>query len=192
MIESVDDVSAYPAARLGIVSQTTATDRHVVSIRSTGIARAKPGAEIKFIEDFPLGLFERDLDHAQMLRAVERRDSPVVPQGTRKSIPASICRRTNFRSAASSSDPSLRKGVTNAVPQPVNIISLLTEQDIFEFEDAKLAGHPLRGLQRAAREAFSRTSRMAQRDGVRRRIEPDLVRPGCAPARLALVSMACV
>ncbi len=45
--------------------------------------------------------------------------SPVEPQATRKSIPDSICQFTSAHSAGSSIEPSARKGVTIAVPQPV-------------------------------------------------------------------------
>ena len=45
--------------------------------------------------------------------------SPVDPQATSKSIPESICQFTSAFSAASSTDPSARKGVTIAVPHPV-------------------------------------------------------------------------
>jgi hypothetical protein len=55
--------------------------------------------------------------------------SPVDPQATRKSIPESICQFTSAISAASSIDPSVRKGVTIAVPQPVvSIRKEYTEQ----------------------------------------------------------------
>ena len=45
--------------------------------------------------------------------------SPVVPHGTRKWMPASICRRARRLTAASSSAPSRVNGVTSAVPHPV-------------------------------------------------------------------------
>ena len=45
--------------------------------------------------------------------------SPVDPQATMKSIPASICQFTSAQSAGSSIVPSTLKGVTIAVPQPV-------------------------------------------------------------------------
>ena len=48
--------------------------------------------------------------------------SPVVPHGIRKPIPLSICQFTSACSAGSSTPPSLRKGVTSAVPQPINSI----------------------------------------------------------------------
>jgi len=40
-------------------------------------------------------------------------------------MPASIWRRINARSVASSSERSRRNGVTSAVPQPVNMYHLL-------------------------------------------------------------------
>src|SRR5262245_42672068 len=46
--------------------------------------------------------------------------SPVVPQGTRTSMPPSTCRLTHRRSAGSSSEPSFLKGVTRATPAPRN------------------------------------------------------------------------
>src|ERR1019366_3077685 len=44
--------------------------------------------------------------------------SPVVPHGTRKSMPDSTCQRTSPRNATSSRLPSSLKGVTKAVPHP--------------------------------------------------------------------------
>lgn len=48
--------------------------------------------------------------------------SPVVPQGTRKSMPDSTCQATNDRSAGSSMEPSCRNGVMRAVPHPRSFI----------------------------------------------------------------------
>jgi 4-hydroxy-3-methylbut-2-en-1-yl diphosphate reductase len=77
VIESVDDVRAYPGARLGIVCQTTATDRHVATIRSAITAR-NPGAEIKFIDTVCLPTKE----HQRALeRMLERVDVVVVVGG---------------------------------------------------------------------------------------------------------------
>jgi hypothetical protein len=45
-------------------------------------------------------------------------DSPVVPHGTRPSIPARICHRTSRRKAASSTAPFGVNGVTSAVKAP--------------------------------------------------------------------------
>jgi hypothetical protein len=47
-------------------------------------------------------------------------DSPVVPTGTRPSMPAAICSPTSRRKASSSSAPP-RNGVTSAVITPVNM-----------------------------------------------------------------------
>src|SRR5580765_8180479 len=58
--------------------------------------------------------------------------SPVVPTGTRKWVPASICRRPRRRTAASSTLPLRVNGVTNAVPHPVNgvlILALSSKRD---------------------------------------------------------------
>src|SRR5262245_44482518 len=46
--------------------------------------------------------------------------SPVVPQGTRTSIPSATCRATSRRRAASSRAPSSVNGVTSATPAPAN------------------------------------------------------------------------
>src|SRR5262249_9847569 len=48
--------------------------------------------------------------------------SPVVPQGTRKSIPDATCHSTRDRNAASSTAPSFLNGVTSAVPHPRSCI----------------------------------------------------------------------
>ncbi len=77
VIESADDVTAYPSARLGIVCQTTATDRHVATIRSA-IAARNPDAEIKFIDTVCLPTKE----HQRALeRLLERVDAVVVVGG---------------------------------------------------------------------------------------------------------------
>src|ERR1700722_13390070 len=47
--------------------------------------------------------------------------SPVVPQGDKKLMPASIWRSTSFFRVASSSEKSRRNGVTGAAPHPLNI-----------------------------------------------------------------------
>src|SRR5690606_11079465 len=46
-------------------------------------------------------------------------DSPVVPMGTNASVPSSICHLTKWRKASSLIAPPLRKGVINAVMEPV-------------------------------------------------------------------------
>src|SRR5947207_5412153 len=50
-------------------------------------------------------------------------DSPVVPQGTRPSVPSLICQATNFSNPFSSTDPFLN-GVISATSDPVNMVSL--------------------------------------------------------------------
>jgi 4-hydroxy-3-methylbut-2-en-1-yl diphosphate reductase len=77
VIESVDEVKAYPWARLGIVCQTTTTDRHVALIRDAITAR-NPDAEIKFIDTVCLPTKE----HQRALeKLLERVDAVVVVGG---------------------------------------------------------------------------------------------------------------
>src|SRR5262245_47450734 len=47
--------------------------------------------------------------------------SPVVPTGTRPSVPSAICQSTRPRKAFSSSEP-LAKGVTSAVNEPLKLV----------------------------------------------------------------------
>ena len=77
VIESADDVKAYSAPRLGIVCQTTATDRRVSTIRSV-IAARNPDAEIKFVDTvcLPTKEHQRSLE-----RLLERVDAVVVVGG---------------------------------------------------------------------------------------------------------------
>src|SRR6185312_4661446 len=49
-------------------------------------------------------------------------DSPVVPHGTRPSVPSLICQATNFSKPFSSTAPFLN-GVINATSDPVNMAS---------------------------------------------------------------------
>src|SRR4029079_8616361 len=49
-------------------------------------------------------------------------DSPVVPHGTRPSVPSLICQATNFSNPFSSTDPFLN-GVINATSDPLNMAS---------------------------------------------------------------------
>src|SRR6478609_6441826 len=49
-------------------------------------------------------------------------DSPVVPQGTRPSVPSLICQPTNFSNPFSSTDPFLN-GVISATSDPANMAS---------------------------------------------------------------------
>src|SRR5438270_9757057 len=49
VIESADEVVSYPYGRLGIVCQTTATERRVEPVRAA-IAARNPDAEIRFVD----------------------------------------------------------------------------------------------------------------------------------------------
>lgn len=49
VIESPSEVRRYPGDRLGIISQTTSTDRHVAAVRAE-VARRNPGAEIRYVD----------------------------------------------------------------------------------------------------------------------------------------------
>ena len=63
VVESPDDVRAYPHERLGIVCQTTATERKVREVREA-IAARNPGAEIRFVDTvcLPTKEHQRSLD----------------------------------------------------------------------------------------------------------------------------------
>ena len=77
MIESADEVRSYSSSRLGIVCQTTATERRVTTIRQA-IAAQNPDAEIKFIDTVCLPTKE----HQRALeRLLERVDAVVVVGG---------------------------------------------------------------------------------------------------------------
>src|SRR5580698_294645 len=110
--------------------------------------------------------------------------SPVVPQGTRKLIPAPIWRCTSRRSAFSSSERSRRNGVTSAVPHPVNIRSSLPTtllqlvHNLPKIEEAFLAGHPSRRAQRTAGKSFAAARGVADRNRIGDGVEANLVRSG--------------
>jgi 4-hydroxy-3-methylbut-2-en-1-yl diphosphate reductase len=77
VIESVDEVACYPHRRLGIVCQTTATERRVDSIRAAIVAR-NPGAEVRFVDTVCLPTKE----HQRALeRLLDRVDAVVVVGG---------------------------------------------------------------------------------------------------------------
>jgi 4-hydroxy-3-methylbut-2-enyl diphosphate reductase len=80
VIESADEVQTYAATRLGIVCQTTATDRRVASIRSA-ITTRNPDAEIKFIDTVCLPT----KDHQRALEKLLERVDAVVVVGGRNS-----------------------------------------------------------------------------------------------------------
>jgi 4-hydroxy-3-methylbut-2-en-1-yl diphosphate reductase len=77
VIESVDEVGAYPHGRLGIVCQTTATERRVDRVRAAIVER-NPDAEIKFVDTvcLPTKEHQRALD-----RLIDRVDAVVVVGG---------------------------------------------------------------------------------------------------------------
>jgi 4-hydroxy-3-methylbut-2-en-1-yl diphosphate reductase len=77
VIESADEVQAYPTSRLGIVCQTTATNRTVAAI-SDAITAKNPDAEIKFIDTVCLPTKE----HQRALeKLLERVDAVVIVGG---------------------------------------------------------------------------------------------------------------
>ena len=77
VIESVDEVACYPHRRLGIVCQTTATERRVAAIRAAIVAR-NPDAEIQFVDTVCLPTKE----HQRALeRLIDRVDAVVVVGG---------------------------------------------------------------------------------------------------------------
>src|ERR1019366_4592015 len=123
--------------------------------------------------------------------------SPVVPQGRRKSMPASTCQRTSCRSAISSTLPSRLKGVTRAVPHPRSFMAsnyLLPKivwpaacanselaKNIFEIEEACLAHDPFRRQYGSFRERASRLGFMGQDNSIPRRHQLQGVDPRHIP-----------
>jgi 4-hydroxy-3-methylbut-2-enyl diphosphate reductase len=80
VIESVEDVVSYPYGRLGIVCQTTATERRVEQIRAM-IAARNPTAEIRFVDTVCLPTKE----HQRALERLLDRVEAVVVVGGRNS-----------------------------------------------------------------------------------------------------------
>ena len=77
VIESVDEVAVYPHRRLGIVCQTTATERRVGQIRAAIVER-NPDAEIRFVDTVCLPTKE----HQRALeRLIDRVEAVVVVGG---------------------------------------------------------------------------------------------------------------
>ena len=70
VIESEADVKAYPSRRLGIVCQTTATQRSVTTIHAA-VAALNPGAQIKFIDTVCLPTKEHQRSLENLLDRVE-------------------------------------------------------------------------------------------------------------------------
>jgi 4-hydroxy-3-methylbut-2-en-1-yl diphosphate reductase len=94
VVESEDEVRSYSSSRLGIVCQTTATQRKVESIR-TAVERLNPDAEIKFIDTVCLPTKE----HQRALeRLLDRVDAVVVVGGSRSNNTLELvmrCRQRN-------------------------------------------------------------------------------------------------
>ncbi len=77
VIESVGEVAVYPHSRLGIVCQTTATERRVEQIHAAIVAR-NPQAEIKFVDTVCLPT--KDHQHA-LERLLDEVEAVVVVGG---------------------------------------------------------------------------------------------------------------
>jgi len=80
VIESVDEVTSYASGRLGIVCQTTATERQVEAIRAA-IAARNPHAEVRFVDTVCLPT----KDHQRALERLLDRVEAVVVVGGRNS-----------------------------------------------------------------------------------------------------------
>ena len=114
-------------------------------------------------------------------------DSPVVPHGTRKSIPAPICHSTSRSSAPKSIRPRSSNGVTSAVPHPFQStlvspnpsLSLLfgLRQKLPELRRPS-AGDSLRGPDGAPREPGPAARPVDDLDLVFRGFEHEPVRAG--------------
>jgi 4-hydroxy-3-methylbut-2-enyl diphosphate reductase len=70
VIQSEDEVRAYPSRRLGVVCQTTATSRGVAAIRRAIVAR-NPEAEVKFVDTVCLPTKEHQRSLERLLDQVE-------------------------------------------------------------------------------------------------------------------------
>jgi 4-hydroxy-3-methylbut-2-enyl diphosphate reductase len=80
VIESAEEVKTYPSSRLGIVCQTTVTERTVATIRAAVAAR-NSGAEIKFVDTICLPT----KDHQRALEDLLDQVEAVVVVGGRGS-----------------------------------------------------------------------------------------------------------
>jgi 4-hydroxy-3-methylbut-2-enyl diphosphate reductase len=77
VIQDVHEVQTYASKRLGVICQTTATERHVQRIRAA-IAERNPGAEVRFVDTVcrPTKLRQRALE-----RLLSQVDAMVVVGG---------------------------------------------------------------------------------------------------------------
>jgi 4-hydroxy-3-methylbut-2-enyl diphosphate reductase len=80
VIESADEVRTYPSSKLGIVCQTTVTERTVATVRAA-VAAFNPGAEIKFVDTVCLPT----KDHQRALEDLLEQVEAVVVVGGRSS-----------------------------------------------------------------------------------------------------------
>jgi 4-hydroxy-3-methylbut-2-enyl diphosphate reductase len=133
VIESAAEVRAYPYARLGIVCQTTATERSVASIRAM-VAALNPGALIKFIDTVCLPTKE----HQRALeRLLEKVDAVVVVGGRNSNNTQQLVGRCREREkpvlhiqSAAQLDPAWFKGFatvgltagTSTLPETVDLV----------------------------------------------------------------------
>jgi 4-hydroxy-3-methylbut-2-enyl diphosphate reductase len=115
VVASVEDVRAYDSPRLGIVCQTTATERLVAAVREAVTAK-NPGAEIRFVDTVCLPTKEHQRSLARLL---ERVDAVVVVGGKNSNNTrelAALCRERGKRAwhveAAAELDPAWFEGVT--------------------------------------------------------------------------------
>src|SRR5437016_1965166 len=118
-------------------------------------------------------------------------DSPVVPHGTRKSMPRSICHSTSAVRARKSIRPFSSKGVTSAVPQPFqstrytvppygtdsSLSPRLTEQ-LTELEDSPPTRDALGGPDRAPGEPGPPAGAVDELHLVLGRLEDQAVKAG--------------
>jgi 4-hydroxy-3-methylbut-2-enyl diphosphate reductase len=80
VVESAAEVRAYPATRLGIVCQTTATERLVSSVRAA-VATLNPSAQIKFVDT----VCQPTKEHQRALEKLLEQVEAVVVVGGRTS-----------------------------------------------------------------------------------------------------------
>ncbi len=92
VLESEDDVRAYPSSRLGVLCQTTVTESQAATIRAAIVAR-NPHAEVRFIDT----ICQPTKDHQRALERLLGRVDAVVVVGGRNSNNtrelAELCRR---------------------------------------------------------------------------------------------------
>jgi 4-hydroxy-3-methylbut-2-en-1-yl diphosphate reductase len=93
VIESIEEVITYPSDRVGIICQTTVTDRRVAAIRSA-IAVRNPTAEIKFVDTVCTPTKERQNALDRLLELV---DAVVVVGGPNSNNTRELVARCDAR-----------------------------------------------------------------------------------------------